>query len=85
MRTVFSKVSTILPSDARMIMGRLVDAYTACQAEQGRVVDAREYGLIMAVLPPWSKWNHRRRLAGLTMLVLLLVSWFVSVRHAVRA
>lgn len=45
MRTVFSKVSTILPSDARMIMGRLVDAYTACQAEQGRVVDAREYGL----------------------------------------
>lgn len=35
----------VLPSDARMVMGRLVDAYTACQAEQGRVIDAL-YGIL---------------------------------------
>lgn len=28
-----------------MVMGRLVDAYTACQAEQGRVIDAL-YGIL---------------------------------------
>lgn len=42
-----------------MVMGRLVDAYTACQAEQGRVIDAlygilsgRDKGLKVSLIPP---------------------------------
>jgi hypothetical protein len=39
-QTIFMRVLDLPPEDARTHMQRLVEAYTACQAVQGRVIDS---------------------------------------------